>query len=366
MKKIVIATVIIFAVIIATILYMIGNMAARENGTDAAVKIGVLLNGTADDESWGQALVNGLDKTSEELKLDITYVENVPFDEECMDCMEELIDDGCKIIICNSVGYGEYEMEVARRHEDIYFFHATGTEYSDNFISYFGRIYQMRYLSGIVAGLQTQTGSIGYIAATAISEVNRGINAFTLGVRKVNPDASVYVKFCDTWTDDEATQEQTNQLLTEHPDIDVLAMHTDSLKVLDVAEEKGIWSIGYNIDNSEKYPETYLTAPVWQWENFFIKHIGECLQGTFEGQNYWLGADSGVIALAPLTGNVRAGTEQVVEQELEKLQSGTFDVFYGPVRDNHGELRISEGESMPDDVMLNQFDWYVEGVVTDE
>ena len=48
------------------------------------------------------------------------------------------------------------------------------------------------------------------------------------------------------------------------------------------------------------------------------------------------------------------------------LAGGTFDVFYGPIVDNKGNLRVAEGEGMPDELMLNEFDWYVEGVVIDE
>ena len=51
---------------------------------------------------------------------------------------------------------------------------------------------------------------------------------------------------------------------------------------------------------------------------------------------------------------------------MERLRYGTYDVFYGPVYDNNGVLRIAEGESMTDNAMLNEFDWYVEGVVIDE
>lgn len=96
----------------------------------------------------------------------------------------------------------------------------------------------MRYLSGIVAGLQTETNEIGYAAAFPISEVNRGINAFTLGVKSVNPDADVYIKWINSWVDDEAAMKTTNALLNNH-NIDVLTIHTDSLAPLEIAEERG-------------------------------------------------------------------------------------------------------------------------------
>lgn len=197
-----------------------------------------------------------------------------------------------------------------------------------------------------------------------ISEVNRGINAFTLGVRSVNPDADVYVSWTGDWSNYDATADAANRLLDSR-DIDILAMHTDSLAVLDTADEKGVMTIGYNMDNSASYPDTFLTAAVWDWEKFYTPNILKCLQGKFIGQNYWVGAETGIIAMSPLTDNVKDGVSEIVEKELERISGGTFDVFYGPVTDNEGNLRIAEGENITDNVMLNEFDWYVEGVITE-
>jgi basic membrane protein A len=226
-------------------------------------------------------------------------------------------------------------------------------------------MYQIRYLCGIVAGLQTETNEIGYVAAYDLSEVNRGINAFTLGVRKVNPDANVYVRYCDSWDNDDATKKAAEQLFDSHS-IDVMTVHSDSLAAYDEAEKRGIYIIGYNRDDSEDYPDYYLTAAVWQWDKFYTPKIKEVLQDKFKKEQYWDGVESGIVELAPLTENVKNGTERIVTSELFKLENGNFDVFYGPIYDTDGNLRVAEGESMTDEVMLNSFDWNVEGVIIDE
>ena len=120
------------------------------------------------------------------------------------------------------------------------------------------------------------------------------------------------------------------------------------------------------MDNSDNFPNTFLTAPVWQWENYYEPYILKCLQGKFKGNNYWEGANTGVVGLAPLTANVKAGADKLVEEKRELFENGMVDVFYGPIRDNEGNLRVAEGESMSDATMLNSFDWYVEGVVVHE
>lgn len=361
MKRIGIIAGVILAVIIVGILLI--NGAERETDvTKEKTKVGLILNDSCTDRTWGQSHYEGLQKSAEDLNLEILYQENVPENETCIGVMENMIAEGCRVIICDSLNYGDWELQVAQKHPEVYFLHAGGTQSAKNMASYFGRIYQMRYLSGIVAGLQTKTNEIGYVAAYPISEVNRGINAFTLGVRAVNEDAIVYVAWSDTWTENDWTEEATKKLLAEH-DIDVLTMHTNSLRVLEIAEEKGIWSIGYHLDNADLFPDTFLTAPVWNWSSFYERAIMECLQEKFVGKNYWEGVENGLVELAPLTDHVVEGAAKQVEEARKRMEEGTYDVFYGPIYDQNGVLRVEAGENMSDEALLNEFDWYVEGVV---
>jgi len=360
MKKIALISVIIFTAIIVGIFFIKGKK-LNTDITKETTKVGFLYNGEVDDKGWGQSHYEGISESAKELNLKIIYKENVPFDESCMEVMQSMITEGCKIIICNSFDYGEWIVKVSEKNPDIVFLHATGTEVGDNITTYFGRMYQMRYLSGLVAGMQTETNNVGYVAAFPISEVNRGINAFTLGVKSVNRDATVHVIWTESWTDYDTNKLATEKLVDEL-DVDVIAMHCDSVAPLDVAEKKGIWSIGYNMDNSSLYPKSFLTAPVWSWEKFYTPQIEKFLQGKYHSGNYWEGSDTGLVELAPLTSNVKTGITEVVKEKKKLLNAGTYDVFYGPVTDVEGNIRIPEGENMPDEVMLNSFDWYVEGV----
>ena len=358
MKKIVIIAGVIVAVIVAGIFAIKGYEQDEEN---KAVTVGLILNGSASDRSWSQSHYEGMEKTAQNLGLDLVYRENV-LESDLEVTVDELVELGSEIIICNSFGYGEYLGEVSDKYPEVYFLHASGIESGDNVTAFFGRMYQIRYLCGIAAGLETETDSIGYVAAFPISEVNRGINAFTLGVRSVNPDAKVYVRWTDSWVDD-AASEKASQELIDRCNIDILAMHVDSIAPIEAAQKNGIKSIGYNFDNSSAYPDSFLTGAVWSWENFYIPRISECLQDRFKGKNYWEGIDTGIVSLAPLADYADPAVAEKIAEEKEKLMSGVFDVFCGPVKDSEGNLRVAEEESMSDDAMLNSFDWYVEGVV---
>lgn len=362
MKKIIIFAIGIIVITAGSII-LANNVSKREtNVTKKITNVGLVLNGSKEDRSWGQSHSEGMEVTSQDLNLNLIYREYCPEDERCGQVIEDLIKNDCKILVIDSFGYGQYAYELSKKYPEVYFFHATGLNEGRNFISYFGRIYQMRYLSGIVAGLQTRTNKIGYVAAMPISEVNRGINAFTLGVRSVNPKAKVYVSWSNTWGEYKPTEAATNKLLKLQPEVDILAMHTDSQAVLKIAEEREIWTIGYNIDNSSLYPKTFLTAPIWHWDVFYGQKILECLQGKFKGGHFWYDSDSGIMDLSPLTWNVKPGTAEIVEKEKAALENKVKDVFFGPIYDNQGNLRVPEEENMSDDELLNSFDWYVEGV----
>lgn len=317
MKKIVGIVCGILLIIIVGMLCMHGNEKNTEIMKERT-KVGFIFNGTIDDKGWGQSHFEGIERTAKKLNLSINYKENVPFDHTCMDEMQKMIDSGCKIIICNSFDYGDYVIKMAEKNPEIKFYHATGVQTAKNVSTYFGRMYQMRYLSGIVAGLQTENNSIGYVAAFPIAEVNRGINAFTQGVQSVNPDAKVHVIYSESWTDYAANSESANTLYEEYK-ADVLTMHCDTVAPLDVAEKQGIWSIGYNMDNSEEYPNSFLTASVWNWEAFYTPEILKCLKGKYQSNQYWEGVETGMIELAPLTVNVKAGIREVVEITKEDI-----------------------------------------------
>lgn len=353
--------------IIMAIVVGIFYIQVNKRETDVTLRktrVAVIMNGGRNDHSWGESHVEAMEKVAKSLNLEISYYEHAPFGPETEAIMEEEIAKGAKVIICNSFGYGAQELKVAANHPEVKFFHATGVQTAHNLSTYFGRIYQMRYLSGMVAGLMTKTNEIGYVAAFGISEVNRGINAFAMGVQKVNPDAKVFVSWTHSWDSDSLSAIATNKLLENHQ-VDVLTVHTDALASYEIAEQKNVWIIGYNLDNKDRYPKRFLTAPVWRWEKFYEPRLLEVLQNKFTSRSYWLGAESGVIALSPMTASVPSHVQALVEEERKRISEGEFDVFYGPVYDNEGNIRIEAGESMTDEDMLNHFDWYVRGVINE-
>ena len=345
------------------ILFLIGLIIiSRNHKLNASLfpkefKIGMILCGSHDNGGLSEAHYKSVLSVAENRGLVLEFFENVPYDERCREKIEELIYDGCKLIILDSGFFEEYSLPAAKAHPDTGFINFYGSGYSENYLSFSGRMYQPSYLCGMVAGMQTGNGRIGYMAASPASELICDINAFTLGVRKVNPDATVYVGYTDA-TDGVLLISR----LIEGYGIEVIMNNTYTDTVLRYAEKRGIWSMGCHMDHSDIYPDSYLTSMVWDLYDFYDSEIMSCREGQFTGKDIKLGIDSHFVDISPLTENVKPGIAGAVAEERNRLINREYDVFYGPVYDSEGVLRAAENESIPDIELFNNLNWFVSGV----
>ncbi|GAB1458161.1 MAG: BMP family ABC transporter substrate-binding protein [Spirochaetia bacterium] len=293
-------------------------------------------------------------------KVKTAYMENVPEGPDATRIIRQYAQDGYDMILATSFGYMDPMVEVAAEFPKIKFIHCSGYKSSDNMANYFGRIYQARYLAGIVAGKMTKSNIIGYPGAFPIPEVVRGLNAFTLGVRSVNPKAQVRVVWTNTWYDPVKEREAAVALLDAGADI--ITQHQDTVEPQKAAQERGKLSIGYDSDMRKFVGDTVLTSPVWNWGPFYIDNVRRGMDGTWTSSQYWGGLADDVVRLADYSPLVPQDIRDLVSVEKQKIIGGTWDVFTGPIKDNTGKLRVNEGAKMSDQEMLS-FDWLVEGVV---
>lgn len=328
------------------------------------LKIGFVYVGPVGDEGYSYAHDQGRKKMIENLGLSEDQViikESVPENADCEKALNDMIDQGCNVIFSTSYGFMDFTLNVAQQHPDVYFFHCSGYKTADNMSAYFGRMYEMRYLSGIAAGLRTKSNKIGYVAAMPLPEVTRGINAFTLGVRSVNPDATVEVKWTNSWFDPTGEKQAAVELLNSG--CDVLGQHCDSAGPVVAAQEKGAYAVGYNADTLSKGPDAYLTAPLWDWGIYYTEQVQKIMDGTWKAENYWGhgNMNEGIVKLDKLSKNCAEGTQEAIEKAQKEIADGKH-VFAGPIKDNEGNVKVAEGATMTDEEMLSM-DWFVEGVI---
>ncbi|MBT3318716.1 MAG: BMP family ABC transporter substrate-binding protein [Clostridia bacterium] len=298
----------------------------------------------------------------EAMGVETLYLENVPEKTtECYDAIVSLIDEGCNVIFATSFGHMEATKNAAAEYPDVKFFHCSGWEINDtNLGNYFGRMYEPRYLSGIAAGYATMDNQIGYVAAFPIPEVIRGINAFTLGVRSVNPDATVQVVWTYTWYDPAIEKASAEGLLDAG--CDVIAMHQDTPEPIAAAAAAGKYSVGYHSPMAAYGGDTYLTGAVWDLGTYYVAAVQSILDGTYAPESFWGGINDGTVLLEDFGPGISAEAVAAIEAAEAAIMDGSLHVFTGPIADQDGNIVVAEYDTMTDGDMLGMF-FFVEGVI---
>lgn len=383
-----------------------GDEAANNSGelTLENVKVGAIyITSQNDTAGYTFAHHNGITTAMKKLGIpaeNLYIVDNVAEDDTAVaNAIDTLAGKGCNIIFGISFGYLNAMNDAAAKEEyaNIAFSHATGYLANEtNFNNYFGRIYQARYLAGIAAGLKTlelSNNAVGYVAAygTEYAETCSGINAFTMGVLSVNPDAQVYVKTINAWAD-ETLEKQAAESLVNTYNVCVIAQHCDSAQPQLVAANAGIFGCGYNSDMTEQAPASHITAPIWNWDVYYAEAIKAAVNAPASEfvKNigiYYGGLKEGFVDVSPVNAAAAsAGTEELISLVKELIISGEWDVFSGvklsytqdaegnwtivktdaDLVTNTGEVIVTAGGASVDDgVIKGSMNYYVAGVVAE-
>jgi basic membrane protein A and related proteins len=335
--------------------------AAATAGAQGPLKVAFVYVSPIGDAGWTYQHDQGRLEMEKALagKVVTKYVENVPEGADAERVIRELASSGYGLIYTTSFGYMNPTIKVAKQFPNVIFEHATGYKTAKNVGVYNARFYEARYLAGIVAGKMTKTNVAGYVAAFPIPEVLQGIDAFTLGMRSVDPKAETKVIWINSWFDPGREREAANTLIAQGAD--VVTHHTDSPAVVQAAEEKKVYAIGYHSDMSKHGPHATLTSAMHIWGPTYIKITQEVLDKKWKPENIWGGFQAGMVDIAPLNPVVPKDVVELVAQKKAALKAGELHPFDGPVKDQSGKVRVPAGQTMGDD-KLAVLDYYVEGV----
>jgi len=322
----------------------------EEPAAEPALKVGFIYIGVINDGGYTQAHHEGTKAMEENFagQVETAYIEGVDDTDiqASKDAALNLIDQGCNVIVGTSYGFMDALDELANsgEYDDTVFLHFSGNKSNEtNFENYFGAIEDARYLSGMIAGSMTETNLLGYVAAYPYTEVNIGINAFTLGAQSVNPDVQVKVVYINSWYDPETERAAGDELVAAG--CDIIAQHCDTTGPQLAAAEGGVFSIGYNYPNNVA-PEAFLTAPIWHHEVYLIDRVQKIMDGTFVPENYYGSMAEGYVDLAPMTDLVPAEVQDMVNAKKAEIVDGTFKPFSGYIEYNDGTVMCEEGQTM--------------------
>jgi basic membrane protein A and related proteins len=335
--------------------------APAQPAAGAPYKIGYVYVSPIGDAGWTFQHDSGRKEMEKALggKVVSKYVESVPEGADAERVIRELAQSGNQLIFTTSFGYMNPTLKVAKAYPKTHFEHATGYKTDANVGVYNARFYEGRYLAGIVAGKMTKSNVAGYVAAFPIPEVVMGINAFTRGMKSVNPKAEVKVIWANTWYDPGRERAAAETLVSQGAD--VLTHHTDSTAVVQAAEAKNVYAVAYHSDMSKYGPKAHLTAVTHQWGAYYTKAVQDAMDGKWKPGNTWGGIKEGMIKMAPFNPAVPKDVQDLVNKTSADIGAGKFHPFTGPMKDNDGKERLAAGKTISD-ADLSKMDYYVEGV----
>ncbi len=337
-------------------LLLAGGTALAQDKT----KVGFVYVGPIGDHGWSYRHDVGRQAVEDALgdQVETTYVESVKEGADAERVIRQLAKSGHDLIFTTSFGYMNPTIKAAKRHPKVRFEHATGYTRSKNVSTYMARFYEGRYVSGVIAGLMTKSNEIGYVGSFPIPEVVRGINAFLLGARTVNPDVVIKVVWVNSWYDPGKEGDAAKAMIDQGADI--IAQHTDSPAPLQVAENREVYGFGQASDMIAFAPKAQLSAIVDNWDGYYVARAKAVMDGKWSSSDTWGGFDAGMVEMASFT-NMPADVAKLAQATVDKISAGTLHPFQGPIRDQGGKVVVKAGERLGDDKLLGM-NWYVEGV----
>jgi len=288
-----------------------------------------------------------------------TVVEDVPEGPDAERVMRDLATQGHQLIFATSFGYLEPALRVAADFPAVRIEHAGGYKTATNLNTYNVRAYEARWLAGKLAALNSKRGVAGYVAGFPVPEVVQGINAFALGMRSVNPKATVRVVWLNSWFD--PARERDAALTLVNQGADVLANHTASPAVATVAQEKKVRLIANQSDMSRFAPKAQLAAVTPRWGGYYTQVARDVLAGRWKVAPVWGGLRSGMVSLSAIDAKLPPRQTRALEAARRALTDERSAVFAAPLVDQSGRTRLDKGEL--DDDAIAKMDWLVQGVV---
>ena len=325
------------------------------------MKIGFVYVGPIGDHGWSYQHDLGRKAVEAHFgdQVETTYVENVAEGADAERTIRMLAQAGNDVIFTTSFGFMNPTIRVAEQFPDITFMHATGYKQADNVGTYLSKTYEGRYVTGVAAGLVTESNVLGYIASFPIPEVIRDINAVYLGAKSVNPDIEIKVVWANTWFDPAKEADAANAMMDQGAD--VVIQHTDSPAPLMSALRRGNWGVGQASDMREFGKEAHLLSVANNWGPYYVDQVQKVMDDTWVPEDHWGGIDEDMIQIIGLSDRLSEDQSAAVNQVIDAISAGELHPFTGPLKDQAGELKVADGVTMTEQE-LGGMNWFVEGV----
>jgi basic membrane protein A len=345
------------------------------------IRAAFVYTGPINDHGWTNAHDDGRKALEQALgsAVETAFTENVPETADSQRVFEDYARKGFDVVYGTSFGFMDYMLEAARQFPNVKFEHCAGYKATENVSTYFAAQEEARYVSGMMAGRLTKSNTLGFVGSFPIPEVVRFLNAWAAGVQAVNPAARINMVWINTWFDPPKEKSAAESLLDLNAD--VLTGTTDSPALAQAAEARGRYAIGIDSDQSSYAPRAIINSDKFNWGPHYIQSVRSLQAGTWKSQQVYYKVKDGMVEATPPASFVPDDVSRPAMDVYAQIKAGTFNIWKGPLIDNKGNVKATEGKTLGDFytgpapesgqtkedayVQSNQMNWALSNVIGD-
>ncbi len=318
--------------------------------------VGFLYYKTADSSGWTYS--HNLGRLYLEDNMDgriaIHVYDGIETDAQCMDGIEKARADGCTVIFTTSPRFLGPSIKAGMKYPQLKILNCSLNSYSGHLRTYYGRLYESKFLVGMLAGILTTTDSIGYVADFPIFGATANINAFALGVQTVNPAAKIHL----AWSTEQGCD--IDRIFREARVSHISGR--DTITPLHSRRRYGLYDLSQEGD-------VILASSIWHWGKFYQRIIQTILNGNWnrtsstvmgESINYWWGISSGMIDMIA-SKSLPERTMKLVELVKRQIVSGEFQIFSGDLYDQNHVLKNKGNDCLTPEAII-RMDWLLDNI----
>ena len=326
-------------------------------GSNKRLKVGFIYEKTPQTSEWCYAHELGRHYIDETFgsQIETVSITNVKPEIDDAKAIEKLIKEKSDLIFVTSSSMIMASLKMAIANPSVKILNCSLNTSHKYIRTYFARMFEAKFLTGIIAGAMSKSDKIGYVAGCPVFGTVSNINAFAMGVKFVNPDAKVYLEWSSV-KDNNIEEHFKNENITCVSDQDMITPQSSARKF-------GLYNV---VDGTTKH----LAMPVWHWGVFYEKLIQSILSGSWKKEedsdnvkalNYWWGMSAGVVDLI-YSNNLPVETRRLVDLVRKDIIDGTFKPFADEMYDQNGNKMNEKGNVIePEDVIT--MDWFMDNVV---
>lgn len=339
--------------------------AATGKTADGPLKVAFIYNGKINDGGWNTVQDQGRKDLQAKFgdKIETTFKESVPETPQSTQVIESLIQDGAKLIFSTSFGYHDFIAKAAAKHPDVTFAQFSSTELAPNLTQYALDPSASWYLAGMALAALSKSGKLGMIAPFPIPQDLTHVNSFTLGVRKVNPKATVKVTWIGSFFDPPKESLAAKAMISSG--VDAVASDMGDPAIDTAADKEGVPWVSTVSEQETFGPNTYVTSTLWDWAPIEIKVTQSVLDDNFASENLIMEMKDGVTDVAKWGATYDKVPDDVksqIDAKQKAFKDGSESPYAGPFSDQSGKQIVGEGETLSPET-VQQMDYLVEGTI---